>query len=80
MIAECFNPDCHKELRYLRDGRVVRIVRTDDDRISVEHFWLCGDCYRLYDFRFAVDGTVSLFRRIYNVPTAELLLDQTMIA
>ena len=27
MITACSNPDCHRELHYLRGGRVVRVIR-----------------------------------------------------
>ena len=44
MLSECLNPECRKELHYLRDGKVVRVVRQEEERIRVEHFWLCGPC------------------------------------
>ena len=44
MLTECFNPGCRKELLYLRNGRIVRIVRNHQDRVVVEHFWLCDQC------------------------------------
>ena len=31
-----------------------------DGRTSVEHHWLCGLCYRTYDFEFRLDGAVTL--------------------
>jgi hypothetical protein len=46
MISECFNPSCHRALKYLRDGRVVRIIRDEPGDIRVEHFWLCGSCHQ----------------------------------
>ena len=60
MINCCFNPKCSKELRYLRDGRVVRIIHGDGDQMRPEHFWLCGHCSRFYEFVFAPDGSVGL--------------------
>lgn len=47
----------------MRTGRVVRITRSDTARIRVEHFWLCGECYRSFDFHFAGDGTMSMVPR-----------------
>ena len=64
MIDKCFNPDCGKPMRYLRDGRVVRVLRRDSDRTLVQHFWLCGDCYDVYDFTFPPGGEVVLERRV----------------
>ena len=60
MIDRCFNPACGIAMRYLRDGRVVRVTREKDGRASVEHHWLCGLCYRTYDFEFRLDGAVTL--------------------
>lgn len=56
----CFNPACNRELRYLRDGRVVRVIRGKSEDPSMEHYWLCGFCYQLHDFVFPRDGTVIL--------------------
>ena len=61
MISECFNPSCRRELTYLRDGRVVRIIRDDPGGAHrVEHFWLCGSCHLQYDFCFTDDKLLSL--------------------
>jgi hypothetical protein len=60
MLTTCFNPECHKELLYLRTGRVVRVIQTQAGRTRVEHFWLCGDCYLSHDFQLAADGTVRV--------------------
>jgi hypothetical protein len=71
MISQCMNPGCRKELRYLRNGRVIRTMRRDAGKVQVEHFWLCGDCHLDYDFLLAKDGEVSLIRRPVSVETAE---------
>jgi hypothetical protein len=63
MIDRCFNPACRRKLQYLRDGRVVRILREKNDNISVEHYWLCGACYHSHDFEFPSDGSVRLKAR-----------------
>jgi hypothetical protein len=77
MIDRCFNPDCNKRLRYLRDGRVVRVIQSRDGEIAIEHFWLCGPCYTLYDFCFTPDGSAILEPRsrelAYTEPSHELL-------
>jgi hypothetical protein len=54
----CFNPACNRELRYFRDGREVRVLRGNNEQPSMEHYWLCGACYQIYDFLFPPDGTV----------------------
>jgi hypothetical protein len=63
MITVCFNPVCKRELLYLREGRVVRLVKTQGGQARVEHFWLCGDCYQLYDFQFSAKGGIRLLAR-----------------
>jgi hypothetical protein len=63
MLTECFNPACRQKLDYLRDGRVIRTIGTSTASTSVEHYWLCGTCYRRFDFEFKSDGTVILSPR-----------------
>jgi hypothetical protein len=60
LIDKCFNPACARELLYLRSGRVIRIVTELSDRITVEHYWLCGSCYESHDFVFSESGIVTL--------------------
>lgn len=60
MLDRCFNPNCRKRLDYLRDGRVVRVIRGKAEDASVEHYWLCGACYLRSDFDFRPDGSVGL--------------------
>jgi hypothetical protein len=64
MIAACMNPECRKELVYLRDGRVIRLVRRNRERVWMEHFWLCGECLVRFDFRISEMGEVVLERRL----------------
>ena len=65
MVDSCFNSACKKELRYLREGRVVRVVGKNPDRLEIQHYWLCGECYKSYDFVFGSDGTVTLGARFH---------------
>jgi hypothetical protein len=47
MVSQCANPDCGRELRYLRDGKVYRFVlSTKNGGKRLEYFWLCGECSR----------------------------------
>jgi hypothetical protein len=71
MISQCMNPECRKELHYLRSGRVIRTTRRIGAQVQVEHFWLCGECYLDYDFLFANDGRVSLIHRHKFVASVE---------
>jgi len=63
VIDRCFNPVCRRELIYLQDGRVVRVIRRKDDDVSVEHYWLCGPCYDTHDFEFPADGSITIRER-----------------
>lgn len=77
MISQCMNPSCHCELHYLRSGRVVRITHGTAP-VQVEHFWLCGECNRNYDFRFSPDGAVTLKQK--PIGCAESPLMGSMVA
>lgn len=75
MIDRCFNPACGRELRYLRDGRVVRVIYESRDDVLIEHFWLCGDCYKTHDFAFPAGEKVALVARARQDIDAPLLTD-----
>jgi hypothetical protein len=74
---QCSNPQCAKELRYLRDGRVELLEleptshypeQTDGDGFPVKSlpsrfFWLCGDCAKTHVIaRWRTTGPVLLLR------------------
>lgn len=71
MISQCMNPECRKELHYLRNGRVIRTTHRIGAEVQVEHFWLCGQCYMDYNFLFSKDGRVQLSPRAKFVATAK---------
>jgi len=60
MIDRCFNPYCNRQLHYLRDGRVIRLIRHERGHPIIEHYWLCGACYNTYDFHFSNNDTIGL--------------------
>jgi hypothetical protein len=73
MITACSNPDCHRELRYLRGGRVVRVIRKAGGIPEIEHFWLCENCHRSYEFSFLPDGRVlSRVKQKHAIDGAEV--------
>jgi hypothetical protein len=80
MISQCMNPECRKELRYLRNGRVIRTTRRIGSQVHVEHFWLCGECHADYDFLFAKDGRVSVTPRPKFVASAKPELDLLLVS
>ena len=79
MIDHCFNPACNRELHYLRDGRVVRVIRGKEENPTMEHYWLCGGCYRLYDFVFPPDGTVTLGAKMHREHANEFHLPEILL-
>lgn len=79
MIDHCFNSNCRRELHYLRDGRVVRVIRGKEDNLSVEHYWLCGLCYEDHDFLFSEDGAVSLGLKSRGEHTDEFQLHDVLL-
>jgi hypothetical protein len=46
MVSHCANPDCRRELRYLRDGKIYQFVLFQTGSKRLEHFWLCGECFK----------------------------------
>jgi hypothetical protein len=80
MISQCMNPECRKELHYLRNGRVIRTTHRHGAHIKVEHFWLCGECHASYDFLFAKDGHVSLMRRPSFAAAPKPALDLLLVS
>jgi hypothetical protein len=80
MITQCMNPECRKELHYLRNGRVIRTTSRIGSTVKVEHFWLCGECHMGYDFIFSKDGAVSLVARPkFVVAHAQTELDLLLV-
>jgi len=45
VVSQCANPDCRRELHYLRDGKIYQFVLSPETGSKrLEHFWLCGEC------------------------------------
>ena len=44
MVSQCANPNCKRELRYLREGKIYAFrLSTGTKHTRLEHFWLCGE-------------------------------------
>jgi hypothetical protein len=70
MVSKCANPDCTKELHYLREGKVylfeVPNGRRDENGRAEhhpEHFWLCGECARVMSLVHTGDNGVQAVKR-----------------
>jgi hypothetical protein len=47
-VSCCANPDCRRKLRYLRDGKIYLFARRAATGSKwLEHFWLCGECFKV---------------------------------
>jgi hypothetical protein len=69
MDNKCANPDCNKQLHYLREGKVYRFETSSSPATEShlaeshrEHFWLCGDCSRKMFLEFTGGKGVSVVR------------------
>ena len=70
MLANCANPKCHAQLRYLHEGRLFTIAPTRSAislQHRVEYRWLCPSCC-LY-MTITEDGRVAYF--YHGAPAAK---------
>jgi hypothetical protein len=81
MLSKCANPGCFANFRYLHEGRVFRLERTDprhdtvgEHARSVEYFWLCERCSRslkpVYEY-----GCVTVHPIHLQLPPSSLELE-----
>jgi hypothetical protein len=78
---QCANPQCSKELLYLRDGRLELIelesdsddqVRPDDGAFAMKSlpskfFWLCGECTKIHIIKRWTTSGLFLVPRKQNI-------------
>jgi hypothetical protein len=77
LVMQCANPQCSKELLYLREGRIQLLelescsedqFRPDDGAFAMKSepskfFWLCGECAMTYVIkRWTTSGLVLVVR------------------
>jgi hypothetical protein len=77
LAVQCANPQCSKELLYLREGRIelLELESQADDQLPPDdgafamnglpskYFWLCGECSEIYILkRWTTSGLVLVFR------------------
>jgi hypothetical protein len=60
MIGNCFNQECKKELRYLRQGAIYQWEKGTGTEFDSEFFWLCPKCSCTFDVSSGRDGVPSL--------------------
>jgi hypothetical protein len=63
MIRRCANPACLAEFDH-RKGQLFRFPKKAEDRPadmhSVQHFWLCANCCKLYSLEYDENRGVAL--------------------
>lgn len=59
MISKCANPSCSKKLIRLDGGKFFGFHTSAK---SIEHFWLCASCSRVFTLKM-MEGKVELLRR-----------------
>lgn len=77
LVMQCANPQCSKELLYLREGRLKLLelesysddqVRPDDGAFAIKSlpsrfFWLCGECAKTHIVkRWTTSGLLLVLR------------------
>src|SRR5437870_13101426 len=74
MVSHCANPDCRRELRYLRDGRIYTFaISAGNGSKSLEHFWLCGECSKSMTPTCLSQSEVKTARRSQVTQTTALV-------
>jgi hypothetical protein len=64
MVSQCANPDCRRELRYLRDGKIYAFATSSGNGSkSLEHFWLFGECSKSMTLTCLKQSEVKTVRR-----------------
>jgi len=64
VVSWCANPDCRRELRYFREGKIYPILMSPaNGHTRLEHFWLCGECFKIMSLVFINQRDVKLMRR-----------------
>ncbi len=81
MLSKCASPACFANFRYLHEGTVFRLERSDlrietmgEHARSVEYFWLCEQCSKR--FRLVYEhGGVTLYPLHLELPASTLELE-----
>jgi hypothetical protein len=60
MIGHCFNPACHRELHYLRQGSVYHWEYRVNHQPHSEFFWLCPSCSSRFKMTLDSHGSPML--------------------
>lgn len=76
MVSKCANPNCSATFDH-QQGRLFRFPKRpiEDGRPanthSVQHFWLCGNCYQTYSLEYHEDLGVAITRHFEKASAPE---------
>jgi hypothetical protein len=75
MVSKCANPSCASTFDY-REGRLFRFPKRPLEggpvnTHSVQHFWLCGECFRDYLLEYHEGVGVAMARHFERTSTPE---------
>src|SRR5260370_42563392 len=77
MVSQCAKPDCRRELRYLRDGKIyIFAMSTGNGSKSLEHFSLCGECSKKMTLTCLSPSEVRIARRREVTQTTALVMQR----
>jgi hypothetical protein len=80
MVSQCANPDCRRELRYVRDGKIYAFaVSTGNGSKSLEHFWPCGECSKKMTLTCLSPSEVRIARRREVTQTTALVMGASQL-
>ena len=60
MVAECANPGCNRQFRYLREGHLFAFRNPRCSCHETQFWWLCGDCAATLTLHFQTDTGVHV--------------------
>jgi hypothetical protein len=78
MLSKCVNPECFATFRYLHEGKVFKLERSDPraetpevQSRNFEYFWLCSECAR--DMTVAFHAGRVTVQAIHRKPPVSVL-------
>ena len=80
MVSWCANPDCRRELRYFREGKIYAFLMSSaSGHRRLEHFWLCGECFKTMSLVCANHREVKILHRPASPPVEPASIENVPI-
>lgn len=89
MLTKCANPECNARFRYLHEGRLFIVDRSDGlqrgpfpelsigETQRLDYYWLCGTCSRSMSVVWDREAQVHVLPTARAVPPSELKSEDT---